>query len=447
MLVFMLGILLRVLAINQRAFWYDEAFTYHLARLPLNQFFPAALSDNNPPFYYLIIHFVLKLGSNQILLRIPSLLFSLAAMQIIYFQFRNQIGRSTRLIAAMLFAVSPLTIYMATEARLHALGMLEAIFLTSLFFSLLKKRVLKNYVFFTLFGIISAYTQYYLMLLLLPFSWLAFKAGFSKKIWAGILATITVPLLPWLYLSALINHSECACPVALLSLPASLVSPIIGGVGLITLRAFPTLPFALIILFSVTAILTFIIFLKGLRQSFLSSIFLIPLAILTILGSFFTVFSPKAFGVFNPLFFLILAQGTSKKVVAMVILVLIFSVSIIQLTHPFFKSDRLQSVADIVSGDSLPIVHTSPYTYYSINYYLNKQNILLTKNPLSPATVFYIVGGKKPELPRSNAWFVDTKIWVDPKERAEVLKQVSQNFIIEKAFRVDNISVEYLKLK
>ena len=58
--IFILGLALRLLSLNAHDFWFDEAYTYQIAKLPLKELAAAALADNNPPFYYLLIHLILK---------------------------------------------------------------------------------------------------------------------------------------------------------------------------------------------------------------------------------------------------------------------------------------------------------------------------------------------------------------------------------------------------
>ena len=310
--ILIIGILLRIFALNQHDFWFDEAFTYHIARLPVKDLIAASLTDNNPPLYYLLIHFVLKIGQNELILRLPSLILGILAIPLIYIVLKEQINRKAAIIAASLFSVSPLAIYTAAEARPHGPAVIFTLFISMVFFRLIKKSNIKYSVLFIFLAILSIYVHFYTLLLFLPFTLIVVFGKSRIKIlkWLIILSIILSALIPWFYFSIQKIHSDCACPPTFLSLPSALVSPVIGGVGEFTLRSFPTLPLPIFLLFATTTLIHLLLFLKGLAQNrSIAFLYLVPLAILSLFGLFFPVFSPKAFAIFNPIYFAIVAIG------------------------------------------------------------------------------------------------------------------------------------------
>lgn len=454
---FLVGLILRLLALNQRDFWFDEAFTYHLARLPIPDLFAAVLSDNNPPFYYLVIHFVLKIGRTPSFLRLPSLVFSLASIPLLYTTAAKLTNKKVGAISASLLAVSPLAIYMATEARPHALGILLVPAIVTSFLVLLKKEKTKTTFIFILISILGLYTQYYLALLFIPFTWIILKkkASFVKK-WFIIMLVAVTPLLPWLILSVFFKHSGCSCPNTLLSLPASLASPVIGGIGEVTMRTFPNLPLPTLLLFSATALGSLYLFLKGLsKQRSLSALYLIPLSLLSIFGLLSPVFSPKAFAIFSPIYFAIVGLGVYSLKPKIKLTILLFLslllVSSFQISSPFFSGTKLKPVFDVVKQEkSAPVAHTSLLTFYSLNYHSQgeQKNILITQNPLSSETLKYIGGQTKDvEENTNNLWLVDTQKWVDKSDYERSLSKVYKDFSIRTIYEVDDIKINYLERK
>lgn len=456
--IVVVGILLRIFALGARHVWFDEAFTYHIAKLPLNELIFAVGSDNNPPLYYILIHYMLKLGRNEVILRLPSLLFSIASLPLLYAVGKEHINRGIGLIAALLFALSPLAMYQASEARLHGLALFLELLLIYLFLILLKKPRIQIFLSFIFVSVLGIYTQYYIFLLFLPFTWIIMrhKARISIAKWLIILFTILIAFSPWLLFALKTSHSECACPHTILSLPASIVSPVLAGVGNVTLRTFPTLPFPLLALFSAAALFTLFFFLKGLTaHTHIALLYMIPLAILSFFGLFLPVFSPKAFAIFTPLYFLIVASGLNsikrKHATSILLLASLTAISIIQTVDPFFAGDKLKSVYTVVRKDSsIPIAHTSVLTYYSLAFYTqsNTHNILITQNPLSPATVSFI-GGRQEALDEhlTKLWLVDTEKWVEKNDRQAALKNLFKEFAVEATYQIDKISIRSLERK
>src|SRR3989344_4269460 len=443
-----LGIILRLVALFARDIWFDEAFTYQIAKLPLKDLLRAILTDNNPPIYYLLIHFVLYLGKSIFLLRTPSLILNLLSVYVLYKMVKTNFNKKIAILASSLYLLSPLEVYMSSEARLHSLAMFFAMLIIYFFMTVAKKPKPYWIFFFTLFFILGLYTQYYIGLLMLPFSILVIfkRTNIFLKKWLLIISLVVLAVIPWLILSSQTLHNGCACSNTLLALPATLVSPIIAGIGDVSLRSFPQLPPLLFIFFTFISITAILFFLKGLiKCGKFSLIYLTPLIFLSLTGFSLPVFSPKAAAIVSPLFFLFVSHGILKskfkKVLAFGLVASLFSVSFIQITDPFFQGQKFAPLVNTLrSDDQAPILHTSTYTYYSLNYYLEKRKqVLITSNALSPDTVKFIGGEKTNFLYKNNTvWLVNTKKWVDPIEYEKE---------ITKKYNVNSVSIEYLQRK
>lgn len=453
--VLAIAILLRMIALNRHDFWFDEAFTYHVAKLPIKDLIPAVLTDNNPPLYYLIIHFTLKIGHSEILLRIPSFIFNMLSVWAIYLFLQKLIGRKTALVAASLFAVSPLAIYIATESRLHSLATLILIATTALFLEILKNPSRIKLTAFITATTLGLYTQYYLALLLLPFTIIVYlkKKALTPVAWQKIVLIILLLILPWLILSFTTTHTGCVCPNTLLSLPSALVSPIVAGVGEVTLRSFPNLPFPILVFFTITTTISLIFFLIGLfKNQLIALLYIAPLGFLSASGLFLPVFSPKAFAVFGPIFFIALALGLrspkAKARFSAVMILIVAAVSSIQLNSNFFWGGKIKPIYNIVNSDkNVPIYNTSVYTFYSLGYYTGgkQQNILITTNPLSPQTVNYIGGQKQPIDNYETVWFIDTPKWVDQEEYQETKSKIFSKYQTVDTHTVGEITIHYMR--
>lgn len=161
----------------------------------------------HPPFYYLLLHFILRcFGTHPLLLRIFSVLFSALSIWMVFQIGKSLAGRAGGLWAAAVLAFSTYGIHFALMIRPYPLAM----FLSLLSFRLVllylessrKTQVLLAYIAFLLTAIIGLYTIYpfaFVFLFLLVF--LVLFNPKQKKNWlaaaaAGCLAVLFY--LPWL---------------------------------------------------------------------------------------------------------------------------------------------------------------------------------------------------------------------------------------------------------
>jgi uncharacterized membrane protein len=156
--ILLTGLVLRLISINQ-SLWLDEATTALVSRMPVGDIFTRFLpGDFHPPLYYLILKgWVMLFGSTEIALRIPSVIFGILTVYVIY--------KIAGKIPAILLATSGLHIYYSQEARMYSL----ATFLVAwLIYTFIKKR-------WRLFSIllVAVGMTDYVSLFILPVFWLA----------------------------------------------------------------------------------------------------------------------------------------------------------------------------------------------------------------------------------------------------------------------------------
>lgn len=119
--VFIAALLVRLIGITQ-SFWLDEATTAnvvkHLDYVDIITKF--GVTDFHPPLYYLFMKAWTSLfGYSELSMRMPSILFSLAAG---WFVYRTALKLSTKTVAmwsAVFFLFNPLIIYYSQEARMY----------------------------------------------------------------------------------------------------------------------------------------------------------------------------------------------------------------------------------------------------------------------------------------------------------------------------------------
>src|SRR3989344_3188124 len=355
----LLSSILMGISILKQNFWVDEAITFSFASLPLKSLLLAVASDNNPPLYYILIHFLLKLTQSYYVLRISSLIFVILGTLFIYLLFKKETSPKIATTASALFALSPLTIYIGSEARLHSLSALMVILTTATFLSLRNKKSPKNILLFVITSSLGLYTQAYLFLLFIPFILLAVTQKRFKKI-LPVLALPLILFIPWFVITLTTPHNGCWCPNTILSLPPSILSPLVGGVGKFTFRNYFLLNWSQKILFSLTIIFGLLHLAKGIKKEIIASFYFFPIFCLSLAGLFIPVFSPKGFSAFSPLFFLITARGLFSLKLGnsiIIMLLLLSTVSALQIATPLFLGNNLKkySCCKFINYNLLPL--------------------------------------------------------------------------------------------
>lgn len=123
-LLILLGIELRV-AISNVPLWYDEGHSILVAikNIPfgINEFL-FTKDFQHTPFYFYFLHIWLKIfGSNEILLRMSSVIFGIATIPMTYIVGKKLYDKNVGLISALLVTVSPLLVYYSIEIRMYAM--------------------------------------------------------------------------------------------------------------------------------------------------------------------------------------------------------------------------------------------------------------------------------------------------------------------------------------
>ncbi len=103
-------------------FWFDEAFTGILMRVPLNEFLSILKIDTNPPVYYLLLKlWTLIFGTGEIPIRMFSVVAGVLTVYIAYLIGKKFFHKEAGLIAGLIIAFSPFTVQYSIEARSYSL--------------------------------------------------------------------------------------------------------------------------------------------------------------------------------------------------------------------------------------------------------------------------------------------------------------------------------------
>ena len=111
-----------------RSLWIDEAFTYSVASAPTAEFVDLVpFNGGNMALYYGAIHLWSRAVDADWLLRLPSLVFAVAAVPVFALLARRLVGHTTGLLATALLALNGSVVFASQELRSYSLALLLVI--------------------------------------------------------------------------------------------------------------------------------------------------------------------------------------------------------------------------------------------------------------------------------------------------------------------------------
>ncbi len=146
--------------------WFDEAYSYGMSTQSWQSFFSRWVwgSESNMFLYYLILRGglgLLKLvgaAPNEVLLRLPSALFAIAAAVVVFVLGRRLFGRIAGLVAGGLFLANFLQMILAQTARAYSLGLLLMCLSWLALFIALEKNSTRWWALYVAAGVLSVYS-------------------------------------------------------------------------------------------------------------------------------------------------------------------------------------------------------------------------------------------------------------------------------------------------
>ena len=210
--IILFAFVLRVIALNTRPLWYDEAFAILYASRAFEEMVAGTVtqvagvaSDVHPLFYYFSIHLWMKVaGDSAFVARFWSVCFGVATIPLVMQSARLLFGRRVAMLAAFVVAFAPFHLAYSQEARMYAQLGFWCMLALWIFLRQQRAPTRWGWVWFTLAGTCALYSH---NLAFLNFAalglWVVFAAVHSRQI-CLLRATVLAGLgmlglwLPWL---------------------------------------------------------------------------------------------------------------------------------------------------------------------------------------------------------------------------------------------------------
>jgi len=392
-LVILLALILRVISLNQ-SLWLDEAINVLATQKYsfLGMITEYAKGDFHPPGYFIILWVWTHLfGINEIVVRIPSVIFALLTVYIIFLIGRKLYSKNLGYLSALLLAINPLHIFYSQEARMYSFATLAVLINMLLITKLFNKEKL-NIIFLILSDVLilsSDYVAYLIFPAQLIFliitkrrdilkSWfIALFCSFLLGIWwlpiflsqLNIGAVTSERLPTWKFVVGSFDIK---------SMPLTFVKFIIGRISLDNKLLYGALLLPICLLFSIILVKG-IKFATGFKRALLSIWFIIPIVlaslislIIPIYNYFRLMFTLPAFILLIGLSLLSIKSKTRYILILAVILIHLFSAGV-YLFDPSYQREDWRGLVNFLKlqNNTLTLFESSgtlaPFDYYAKN--------------------------------------------------------------------------------
>ena len=127
-LILWLALGVRLIALNDRNFWLDESIEFNVANRPLAQVVLAdQAATHDPPLYSLLLNVWMNIGREDFTLQCLSVFLSVLAVAIMLTLGRQALSMTTGLVAGLIVAVAPRSVFFGLEVNQYGLVMLLAV--------------------------------------------------------------------------------------------------------------------------------------------------------------------------------------------------------------------------------------------------------------------------------------------------------------------------------
>jgi len=202
-LVITANLIIRFIGLPRESLYGDDAFSVFFAQQPIENLYERLMYDRNPPFYFFLLHFLIKLfGLNSIVLKGLSVLFSAGTAYYLLKLSTRYFNKLTAILASVLFILSNVWLMASHELRAFSLVGFLTVLSFYYYLNILKKSHISSAIGLTITNLLllfSHYISFYIPILQFLCSFLFLrenKKGFRYYIYSQVAALIL--FFPWL---------------------------------------------------------------------------------------------------------------------------------------------------------------------------------------------------------------------------------------------------------
>jgi len=430
LLIMVIAIGLRFINISRDSLWLDEAISYLTANLSVTDILINTIQDPHPPFYYLLLHYWLKLiPDSDSALRFLGVLLNLLLVPLVYLLALDLLGRySLALLSALFIAISPFQIAYSHELRMYALLMLLITLMVWAYWHAIRQEKWCWWLLFFITALLSIYTHLFSFFALTAIGIYALinyrnRRALITTILMGVV--LAVLFAPWLYILAGESQYDLGSLRPLLTIDNNPIKLIIAFTFLLFGQSTNLWYSGAALFLTVAIIIIFLMEMRRVRQKEESkALLLLGLLVLCIIGLpviFYYIrpfFLPeRTMAAASPFLLILLAWAVTRRRSPLPFLIMIAGLvmlvgSLVYLLGEAQKPpyrEVIELVAQNLETDDV-ILHTSDGSYLPALRYEDLPNHAVLAgdpDPRKPISVFEAWGG--------NVWERETAIRAGPR--------------------------------
>jgi mannosyltransferase len=161
-LIFGIGASLRLYGLEFQSLWQDEGLQYYVAtHNSIGELFRQRLSFH-PPLSFMVNHCFLLLGDSDFLVRLPSALFGIASLPVLYLLARDLTSRQAAIFSVFVLALSPFHIWYSQEGRMYSQLMFFSLLSSVLLLQALRRAKASWWIYYTVVSAAGMYTHVFM---------------------------------------------------------------------------------------------------------------------------------------------------------------------------------------------------------------------------------------------------------------------------------------------
>ncbi len=201
-----MGSILRIYHLGTEDLWLDEIFTIGDARQSVFKLLPHVLENGAFPFLAVLIHFTMRLfGESAITVRLPSCIFGILGIPMIFLVGRKMFNDIVGLCTACFLAISPYHIYYSQEARAYTLQIFLLLAVIFFFLKVIEDNSPINWLLFLGCELLATFAHWYSTIMILSinlyfvFLWISKKEIRLRTLsWIISQSIYLIVTIPWL---------------------------------------------------------------------------------------------------------------------------------------------------------------------------------------------------------------------------------------------------------
>jgi 4-amino-4-deoxy-L-arabinose transferase-like glycosyltransferase len=466
------AVALRLLGISANSLWFDEAFSWLVARQPAWAILVQRLEPILPPLYHFLLHFWIRLGESEFVLRLFSAICEWLVVPVVYILGRELFTKATGLAAALLIAALPFHVYFAQEARPYALIVLLSALMLWGFVRTWRGAGYRAWLVVGILAALNIYAHYFAIFTLAVLHvFVLLTRMHDRRAWPGlfladlIALALVGPHLPsaWAQTRQVTSHFWLSVPSPLE--PIKTLDYLLFS----HTTPLPLVPAALFLTLSIFVVVTWAALRARAevrqRLFLLLALILVPiLAVLLISWIIGPAYLDRAFSLVTPAYVLLLGWGLAHPPRGSPVRLLyggLALVAVASLGNHYFKPDSakppFREVGAILQErwqERDVLFHLHDSSYLPLLYYAPKADSYLLENDSDPwlppytwkwagrrvSTVDEIIAGRK------RLWIVVVPAKLAGRA-AELLNQAKARYVMENSWTWNSVELRLYSLR